>query len=273
MAIHPIRLIAIDLDGTLLNEELHISQRVRDTLTRAMAQGVHVTLATGRSYASARTFARQLGINLPIITYQGGVVTDPVTDETLYHRIMDTDIAHAVVQQAEIEDLDISFYIGSAVYFRQLRYPKKFYDSWFSLVFHHEPDLHSVVDRAPPMKFIIIAEPDEADRIEHRWKRHFEDRLTIVRSHRLFVEGNPIGVSKGTALAWLAHRLGIPQTQVMAIGDNDNDRSMLEWAGLGVAMGSGAPSLHAVADWVAPGVEEDGVAVALDRFVLGPRLE
>ena len=108
----------------------------------------------------------------------------------------------------------------------------------------------------------------EADIIETRWKARFDGHLDIVRSHRLFVEGNPRGVSKGSALAWLAQRLGIPRERVLAVGDNDNDRSMIEWAGVGVAMGNSPPTLQAIADWVAPSVEGDGVAAALDRFVL-----
>ncbi|MCW5851888.1 MAG: HAD family phosphatase [Anaerolineae bacterium] len=267
------KLIALDLDGTLLDEELHLSAPVRRAIQAAQAQGVHVTLATGRSTITARPFAEALGIQTPIIGYQGGQIADPLTGEVLLQHAMAEDLAHAAVERAEAEDLDLSLYSHDVVYFRQLRFPQVFYDRWFGLPIRHTPDLHAVVEAAPPMKFIIVAEPPEADEIEARWKEGFEGRLHIVRSHRLFVEGNPPGVSKGTALAWLARRLGIPQANVMAIGDNDNDITMVEWAGVGVAMGNGSPAVKAVADWVAPPVVEDGVAAALERFVLGRRVE
>ena len=268
-----IGLIALDLDGTLLDEELGISPRVRRALLAAQARGVHVTLATGRSAITARPFAEALGIQTPIIGYQGGQVAEPLTGETLLEQTMAVDLAHAAVERAEAEDLDLSLYSRDTVYFRQLRFPQVFYDRWFGLPMRHTPDLHAVVEATPPMKFIIIADPPEADRIEARWKEAFDGRLHVVRSHRLFVEGNPPGVSKGTALAWLARRLGVPQAGVMAIGDNDNDITMVEWAGVGVAMGNGSPALKAVADWVAPPIGEDGVAAALERFVLGRRVE
>lgn len=263
-----IKLVALDLDGTLLDEGLQFTPRVAESIQTAIEQGIYVTLATGRAFKSARPFAEMLGITTPIIGYQGGIIGDPVSGAILKEHTMGADVAHAAVSQAEREDLDMSLYAGESVYFRELRWPREFYDRWFGLTLHHAPNLHAVIDQMPPMKFIIVAEPPDADAIEARWKRDFDGRLHIVRSHRLFVEGNPPGVSKGTALAWLAERLGIPQASVMTVGDNDNDRAMIEWAGVGVAMGDGAPSLQAIADWVAPSQAEDGVAAALERFVL-----
>jgi hydroxymethylpyrimidine pyrophosphatase-like HAD family hydrolase len=99
-------------------------------------------------------------------------------------------------------------------------------------------------------------------------RRHFEGRMEVVRSHAMFVEGNPLGVSKEDALRRLAVHLGIPQAQVMAIGDQGNDAGMIAWAGVGVAMGDGSPAAKAVADWIAPPLAEDGAAVAIERFVL-----
>jgi hydroxymethylpyrimidine pyrophosphatase-like HAD family hydrolase len=92
--------------------------------------------------------------------------------------------------------------------------------------------------------------------------------MQIVRSHGLFIEANPLGVDKGNGLAWVADYLGVPQSQVMAVGDQDNDVPMVAWAGLGVAMGNGSLACKAAADWVAPPFEEDGAAAAIERFVL-----
>ncbi|MFN8471767.1 MAG: Cof-type HAD-IIB family hydrolase [Anaerolineae bacterium] len=264
-----IRLVALDLDGTLLNEELHITPRTINAIQDARAAGVHITLATGRAFITTRPFAEHLSITTPLICYQGGVIGDPCTGRVLHEVAMSAEMAEKVIDQADIEDLDLSLYGEDVIYFRKLQWPQEFYERWFGLRIVHEACLRRILDYAQPLKFIIIAEPDEADAIEVRWKRLFDGPLHIVRSHRLFVEGNPPGASKGTALAWLAERLGVPRESVMAVGDNDNDRSMVEWAGVGVAMGSGAPSLQAVADWIAPTQAEDGVAVAIERFALG----
>ena len=97
----------------------------------------------------------------------------------------------------------------------------------------------------------------------------FDGQMQIVRSHELFIEANPLGVDKGTGLAWLAGHLGVPQSQVMAVGDQDNDAPMVAWAGLGVAMGNGSAACKAAADWIAPPMSKDGAAVAIERFAFG----
>lgn len=263
----PIDLVALDLDGTLLTETLHYSERAAAAIAAAQAQGVRVTLATGRAFTSARPFATALGLTTPLIGYQGGVIGDPVTGAVLHRAAMPDADARLAIQQAIAENLDFNLYVNDVVYVRDLRWPNDFYQRWFGLPIRVVPDLTASLDGGAT-KFIIIAEPPETDVIEARWKARFDGHLDIVRSHRLFVEGNPRGVSKGTALAWLAQRLGIPRERIMAVGDNDNDRSMIEWAGVGVAMGGSPPSLQAIADWVAPSVDADGVAAALERFVL-----
>jgi hydroxymethylpyrimidine pyrophosphatase-like HAD family hydrolase len=129
-------------------------------------------------------------------------------------------------------------------------------------------DLSSVIEEHRPVKFIAVAEPATADRIEAELRQRVGERLAIVRSHASVVEGNPLLVSKGDALRRVARHLGIPQGQTMAIGDQDNDASMIAWAGLGVAMGNASPTSLAVADWIAPPFVEHGAAVAIERFIL-----
>ena len=114
---------------------------------------------------------------------------------------------------------------------------------------------------------VVFVEPSEADGVETELWQAFRGRLEVTRSHALIIEGNPPGVSKGDALRRLAAHLHIPQAEVMAIGDQDNDASMIAWAGVGVAMDNGSPAVKAVADWIAPPLAEDGAAVAIERFI------
>ena len=100
--------------------------------------------------------------------------------------------------------------------------------------------------------------------------QRFEGQMEIVRSHANFVEGNPLGVSKGDALRRLARHVGVTQERVMAIGDQGNDVSMIRWAGVGVAMGNASPKAKAVAEWIAPPFSENGAAAAIERFILNP---
>jgi hydroxymethylpyrimidine pyrophosphatase-like HAD family hydrolase len=97
----------------------------------------------------------------------------------------------------------------------------------------------------------------------------FAGRLCIVRSFPRFVEATNLAATKGQALKFLAHKLGVAQDETMAIGDNDNDADMVAWAGLGVAMGNASDAVRKVADYIAPHIGADGAAEAIDRFVLG----
>ena len=113
-----------------------------------------------------------------------------------------------------------------------------------------------------------LIEPDEAEGVLTELRQQFAGQMELTRSHAKIVEGNPLGVSKGDALRRLAEHFGIPQAEVMAIGDQENDMPMIAWAGFSVAMGNGSPAVKSAADWIAPPVTEDGAAVAIERFIL-----
>ncbi|MFQ5340067.1 MAG: Cof-type HAD-IIB family hydrolase, partial [Anaerolineae bacterium] len=238
------RLLAVDLDGTLIGPDLQVLPRDREAIARAREAGARLTIATGRGFPVTRKYARDLHLATPVICYQGGLIKDPNAGEVLYEATLPPDAYAEAVQQARQQDLDFHVYVGDTVYLAEMRRSRAFYDRWFALPFRRVGDLVSDLDH-PPTKFLITAEEAEADEIEKAWKAHFDGRLQIVRSHPLFVEGTSLGVSKGHALARLAAHLGIEREAVIAVGDNDNDRSMIEWAGLGVAMATAPPDLQA----------------------------
>jgi len=261
------KLLACDLDGTLMDETFTFTPRVKAAVAQAMDRGVAVTIATGRAYPSALSFARELGITLPLICTQGGLVKDPLTGHVLYQAIMSLSLAREVIALSQQRGWHLTFYVDDQVYLTGFRGPRLFYDQMFSLPLRVVSDFSVAIAR-PPDKFIIIAEPEEADAIVPELREQFAGRLRVVRSHRNFVEGNPLGASKGQALAHLAAWLGICQSQTAAVGDNDNDADMLAWAGLGMAMGNAHPDLKAIADVILPPVEQDGVAVAIEKYIL-----
>ncbi|RMF27251.1 MAG: HAD family phosphatase [Chloroflexi bacterium] len=262
-----IRLLACDLDGTLIGDDYTISPRVREALQAAQAQGVHVTLATGRSFPSTLPFAQTLQIRTPLICYQGGLIQHPLSGEVLYQATMDRAIAEEAIALAHERGWHLVLYVGEEIYLEGLRRPLDFYHNLLGTRLRLVEDLRTALTQ-DPVKFLFVAEEPQADEIERVLRRRFDRRIVIVRSHRLFVEGNPPGVSKGAALAHLAALLKVPQEAVMAIGDQGNDVTMLRWAGVGVAMGNASPEARAAADWIAPPLEADGVAVAVERFVL-----
>jgi Cof subfamily protein (haloacid dehalogenase superfamily) len=263
-----IRLVASDLDGTLTDEELDLSPRVRRAIAAAQERDVVVTLATGRKFDFVIPFAHDLGITAPLISYQGGLIQAPDSEAPLYRAAMEPKLVREVLAWRTQHGRHIALYADNDVFIDERRHPDAFYRFMLSWRWTCVDDLSSVLERHTPVRFIVFVEPHEAVQVEAELRHIFGGRMEVVRSHPMLVEGNPLGVSKGNALRRLAAHLSVPQVQVMALGDHDNDASMLAWAGLGVAMGDGSPGVKAVADWIAPPLAEDGAAVAIERFVL-----
>lgn len=265
-----IELLALDVDGTLIDEEMVIPERERQAVAQVKGRGVTVTLATGRMLGATLPFARALGIESPLICYQGGLIQALDAEEPLYRATMAPGLMRDVLAWRAERGWHIVLYADDALFVSERRYPKSFYRDLLGQNLHWVDDLVSVLDQHEPVKFIFIAEPAEADRIEAATRQRFEGRMEIVRSHAKFVEGNPLGVSKGDALSRLADHLGIAQERVMAVGDQGNDASMISWAAVGVAMGNASPAAKAVADWIAPPFSDHGAVVAMERFILSP---
>jgi Cof subfamily protein (haloacid dehalogenase superfamily) len=265
MTNEPIRLLALDLDGTLFDFNFQFSPRVRRAVAKAQQLGIAVTLATGRSVTSTRPFAEELDIREPLICYQGGWIAE--RNGRVLHRVaLDRNLAAQVIDFAQARNWHVNLYCDGQLYLTELRHPLSFYEGLLNPAAQHVSDLHALLDRDPD-KVLIVTEGN-GDEILASLRERFDGQMEIVRSHDLFIEANPLNVDKGTGLAWLAMYLGVPQSQVMAVGDQDNDAPMVAWAGLGVAMGNGSPACKAVADWIAPPLDQDGAAVAIERFAL-----
>jgi Cof subfamily protein (haloacid dehalogenase superfamily) len=274
MADRTVDLIALDLDGTLIGPELTIAPRVRAAVRAAQARGIAVTLATGRSFAGAREFADQLAIRAPLLLYQGALVAERDSGRPLHAVMLPRALAQEAVALARARGWHVVLYDPADAYLERFELAPDFYAAMIHPRVTLVPDLLAVpVERFA--KFLIIAAPEAIPAIAGELRARFAGRAEIVRSHPQFIEGNPPGVSKAAGLAWLAEYLGVARAAVLAVGDADNDAPMLQWAGVGVAMGNATPAARAAADWIAPPLEADGAAVAIERFALdgagGPR--
>jgi Cof subfamily protein (haloacid dehalogenase superfamily) len=268
----PIKLLALDLDGTVFAEDLVASPRTRAAIRAARERGVHVALATGRTFASARRFAADLGAGAPLICYQGAWVRDPATGATLLHQTVPRAIAVEVVGMARAGDWQCNLYLDDQVYVEQVKPEAGIY-------FHLNrttppqpvPDLLALLEAAPtdPTKLILIRPTEaETDATLAVVAARFGDAVYVTKSYPVFAEMINPQVDKGRALALIAAHLGVAQAETMAVGDGMNDLPMLQWAGLGVAMGQAAPAVHAAADVVTAPLMEDGLARAIERYVL-----
>ena len=263
------RLLAIDVDDTLLPGEGNISDRTKSAIRRAQDQGVMVTLASGRTFGSVSGYATELGIDLPLIAHQGALVKDPVTGQVLHEDRVPPEVMRDVIRVCREHDLHLNVYIDDEVFMEKSDVEYEMYSALSRKAAQDPvPDLMDVLDRSPTKFIVVSMTPERTEAVLPLIREPLADRLSILRSHPLLIEGVMRTVSKGRALSMLAKHLGVAQVETAAIGDNENDIEMLLWAGLGLAMGNAAPVVQAAADHVLPPISEDGVAYGIERYIL-----
>jgi Cof subfamily protein (haloacid dehalogenase superfamily) len=269
-----IKLVALDLDGTVFGGDLVLRPAVRAALAAVQAQGVGLTLATGRMFPSARYYADLLNIHLPLICYQGAMVRDPVSGAVLFHRPLDRAVALDVIRFLEGAGLHPNLYLDDQLYVSARNPGTDFYVSinkaiTLNVVGDVAAYLQQQVHESTKISVVLPTEP-ETEAWVARLRAAFGPRIYATKSHPNFAEAVNPACDKGAALAALADHLGVAQADTLAIGDGDNDIPMLRWAGTGVAMGQSHPSVQAAADYVTGPLAEDGLIAALERFVLTP---
>ena len=266
-----IRLAAFDLDGTLMGADQRLSSPVKQAIARAQAQGVIVTLATGRMFRATLPFARELDITAPLICYQGGWIQAPNAD-VMYRVPLPTDLARAATDLADAEGWHTVLYADGQLYIQNLLHPVTFYNGLLGSDMTIGEPWGAVFAAHTVDKVLFVADPEQIPTMAPVLNAHFAGQADVVQSHARFIEVVPKGVDKGTALAWLAQHFDIPQSDVLAAGDQGNDLAMVEWAGTGVAIGNAIPAVKEAATWIAPSVAEDGAVAILERFILNEAL-
>ena len=263
-----IRLAVFDLDGTLMGTDQKIRPRVAQAVAQAQAQGVIVTLATGRMFTATERFARELNVTAPLICYQGGWIQ--ALDGPVLRRItLPTMLAREAIALGAAEGWHILLYAEGQLFVEAFLHPVAFYDALLgSGVTVGEPWDTILTTHQGADKVLYVAEPEQIPAMAEVLQERFAGVAEIVRSHERFIEVVPLGVDKGVAVAWLAQYFNIPREEVLAAGDQENDIAMIAWAGVGVVMGNATSPVQKVADWIAPPVTEDGAAVLLERYVL-----
>lgn len=265
-----IRLIVVDIDGTLLNSRHELSARTEAALRAAMARGVQVMLATGKTRASALGIIAQLGLATPGIFTQGLTVYNG--DGTLRSQTtLDPAIARRVITFAEDRGFDVVAYAGTQLLVRART------DGDAMLARYGEPavqvvgPLQNILDSLPVNKVVLMNLSDVRRVRALRWQltMQLDGTARMVQANvPQMVEVLPPGVSKGTALKALLRDLNLEPRHVLALGDGENDIEMVRLAGVGVAMGNAEAHLKAAADHVVATNDNDGVAEAVERFVL-----
>jgi Cof subfamily protein (haloacid dehalogenase superfamily) len=269
-----IKLLVLDIDGTIVGCNNEINETVKKAVQVVQAKGIQVAIATGRMYRSALRFYKDLGATLPLMTYQGALIKDPATETVHRHWTVPKSYVLQLLdyfEQPELRSqLSVHFYIDDQLYVREITPETEAYIDRSSVTAFAVGDLRTVLDTEPTK---ILALCDDSDLISHTLntlrQRYEPAELYLTTSVATFFEAtNPL-VNKGTAVQYLAEEyLGLKPENVMTIGDNFNDVEMIQYAGIGVAMGNAPDGVQAMANWVAPTVEEDGAVAAIEQFLL-----
>jgi hypothetical protein len=261
------KLAAIDIDDTLLDSNGKISPGTKSALAKAAERGVIITLATGRMFASAAAVAEELGLDVPLITYQGSLIKHAGSGQVLYERHLPSDAAQRIFEYCEEAGLHLQAYVNDRLYVREDNEKTRLYCSISKIPFTVEPDFASLI-KLPQTKLLIIDDPDMLDPILEHFANLFGRDVVVTKSKPNFLEFTHPEGTKGHALRHLATHYGFTVDKTIAIGDSWNDRDMIETAGLGVAMGNAVPSLKQIAGYVAPTNDEEGVRHVIERFLL-----
>ena len=263
------KLIAIDLDGTLLTDDLTVSPGTIKAIQQAVEMGTVVTIATGRMFSSAKQVAEQLGINVPLITYQGALIMDTDENEVIFERLISSDIAKKIVEISTEQNLHLQVYQDDILYGAVENDKLIDYAAGVKVPYTVEPDLFKLVETGFT-KALIIEKPETIDVLQEELKSLFGNRAHIAKSKPHFLEITHPEANKGLALLHLAETLGIKQSEIIGIGDNHNDRELIETAGLGVAMENAVQEMKDIADYVSLSNNEEGVKHVIEKFVLAP---
>ncbi|MCF6460925.1 Cof-type HAD-IIB family hydrolase [Clostridium sp. Cult3] len=270
------RLIAIDMDGTLLNSENKVSRRNMETLHKAIEAGVYIVLSTGRILRSALYFSKAMDLKNPIIACNGAVVSCGDERDIIYENALERAAAKELMELAEENDMYYHFYDINTFYTRIVNEEMaKCYKSYEDnsekqqINFQILEDPMKVLERdnAQIYKFVFIEE-------DRNKLAHFRDRLKSIDGINISsswynnVEVMNTGVSKGEGLKQLCKTLDIDRTEVVAIGDNENDIPMFQMAGLAVAMENGDEIIREHSHVITDTNDQDGVAKAIEKYVL-----
>ncbi|NLM20243.1 MAG: HAD family phosphatase [Peptococcaceae bacterium] len=264
-----IKMIAIDLDNTLLDQEWKISPRNREAIHLASARGVKVILATGRMAVSARQYSQQLGLDLPIITYNGALVEQGLSGEIVYRQVIPIPLATDLAEYLFGKKIFFQVYFKDKVFASEPN-PYSRYYTQMTGVKVEVADIPKLLAREKegPDKILCLVERENSQIIEQEIEDKYGQDIHLTSSQNNNLEIVKKGVNKGAALQALAAKWGFKAEEVMAIGDSPNDKEMLSYAGLGVAMANAHPEIKRIADYITSSNEEEGVARAIERFVL-----
>ncbi|ATZ16963.1 hypothetical protein ELUMI_v1c02380 [Williamsoniiplasma luminosum] len=275
-----IKAIVLDIDGTLITNERIISSGTKKALIQAQRDGIKVILASGRPTPGMMEFAKELELDKNhgfLISYNGAVVTDLQTNEIIYEKTLSAEQAQNIIAHLKEFNVLVMLYKGDYVYVENAYYEQIAWNGHKLNIVEHEAhgcdmlicEVKDLVEFAdfPMYKVLSAGQSDYLRSVEQELRAPFIGKANSMFTSDFFYEYTAIGIDKANALKSFLPQLGIDPENLLAFGDGQNDMSMLEYAGIGVAMGNAREEVQNVADFVTKTNNEDGIVHALNKYL------
>lgn len=263
--------IVLDLDGTLTNDKKEITPRTKNALMKAQELGVRIILASGRPTFGIEELAEELEIGSYggfVLAFNGGKVLDWGTKQVVFEKTLDENLVPILYDAAMEHGFQILTYQGKGIAASDIKNKYVLHEAFINQmpVFLYENFLQQI--QYPINKCLIVGDPNPLHELELKLAKQLENKMNVYRSAAFFLECVPLGIDKAASLARLLDSLQIRREELIACGDGYNDLSMIEFAGLGVAMANAAREVLDAADYVTYSNNEDGIAHIVDKFIL-----
>lgn len=271
------KMIVMDMDGTLLNDDKKISDRNKEVLEKAAELGVKVVISTGRIFTSAIVYGEMIGIKTPIIASNGAYIREKDRDEVVYAKELGIHNVREIIRISKKHGIWCHFYTPDTVYSEKLVYSSINYSKWnkglpedrkVKIEILKENQWEDVINEKGGELLKAVITDDDREKIAALREEMSKLDVEIASSYDNNFEVMNKGVSKGNAVAVLAEYFGIDREEIICMGDNENDISMIEYAGLGIAMANATEETQKAAKFVTLSNNEDGVAYAIEKFIL-----
>lgn len=262
-----IRLIGLDIDGTILNDNVEISSRVKDTIKKVRNAGVHVALLSGRNYNGMKTYIEELNLKGIAASANGAEIVSIKDEEILLQEVIPYEIAVEVVKDAKILELCNINFSNLKVYTEGFENLPHEYKKILNQEFDQVEDITQNLKNYPSAKLMMIGREQDLFTLQDLIGQKFSKILNADFSTNNLLEVYSNKADKGKALDYIREIFGYSKEETMCIGDSENDVAMFKAAGVSVAMGNALDGVKAYADYITDHIEHDGAAKAMEKYV------
>lgn len=260
------KMIAIDIDGTLLNNDKKILFETKQDIIKAYDKGIIICICTGRAYPAAKRYVDELGLDIPLILYNGSRILMNNGAEIIFNKTIDKEVSNSVFDIINMNDGTCCFWKEDTLYFNKNNEYTAYYEKLTgikpTIIIDYDESIFTNIN-----KFLWFDTPENLMFIKNNILNNVAG-IDCFKSQNYILEIVPTGINKGEAIKFLANYYNIDISEVIAVGDDENDISMIMAAGLGVAMKNAKDCVKEVADYISSSNEENGVGKVINEFII-----